>query len=315
MELKRLTYFLAVSEELHFGRAAARLAIAQPPLSRHIAALEAHLGVQLFDRSRSQIQLTQAGQILQRHARDVLARLDVAYRETRLMGSGAAGWLRIGFVGSASYGLLPSLIKAFRAQYPATELVLSTANNAELHHQLIERSIDIAIARPHLEDDEFRKVELCREKLILAVPDIHEFTSKPVIALTDLKQHTFLLYPRDAPSAYANVVRSIWQRENFVPGRIETVPDFQTAISLVAVGVGVAIVPESVAQGARPGAIFRPFTGHNPGTALTLHARRDNRGPLTSNFLRLAQSFSRSQPDMRSDPLDCEGKPHADADA
>ncbi|WP_202807115.1 LysR family transcriptional regulator [Sphingobium sp. DC-2] len=111
MEFRQLRYFLAVAEELHFGRAATRLDMAQPPLSRQIASLEESLGVQLFDRSRSQIRLTQAGVVLQDHARQILDRMDTAQRETRLVGAGGAGRLRIAFVGSASHGLLPMLIK------------------------------------------------------------------------------------------------------------------------------------------------------------------------------------------------------------
>ncbi|MBA4799772.1 MAG: LysR family transcriptional regulator, partial [Rhizobiales bacterium] len=153
MEFRQLRYFLAVAEELHFGRAATRLDMAQPPLSRQIASLEESLGVQLFDRSRSQIRLTQAGVVLQDHARQILDRMDTAQRETRLVGAGGAGRLRIAFVGSASHGLLPMLIKSFRSVYPEVELALSALNNAELHRALITREIDIAVARPELKDE------------------------------------------------------------------------------------------------------------------------------------------------------------------
>ncbi|SEO16056.1 LysR substrate binding domain-containing protein [Gemmobacter aquatilis] len=183
MEFKRLKYFLAVAEELHLGRAATRLDMAQPPLSRQIAALEADLGVQLFDRSRSQIRLTQAGLVLQDHARQILSRLDAAYRETRLGGTGGGGRLRIAFVGSASHGVLPTLIKSYRSFYPNVELALSAMNNAELSHALIARDIDVAVARPALNDDEFRRELLCREKLILALPDNSHLASCPRSAL------------------------------------------------------------------------------------------------------------------------------------
>ena len=171
MDFKRLKYFLAVAEELHFGRAAERLDMAQPPLSRQIAALEADLGVKLFDRSRSQIRLTQAGAVLEEHARAILDRLDAAYRATRLVGSGAAGVLRVAFVGSASHGVLPSLIKSYRSHFADVELVLSAMNNAELERALIQKEIDIAVARPELGDETFRSQLLCEEPVILALPD------------------------------------------------------------------------------------------------------------------------------------------------
>lgn len=294
MELRRLKYFLAVAEELHFGRAARRLDIAQPPLSRQIAALEESLGVQLFDRSRSQIRLTQAGMVLQEHARQILARLDAAWRETRLIGNGGAGRLRIAFVGSASHGLLPTLIKSFRSAYPDVELALSALNNAELHSALISREIDIAVARPELKDDEFRREVLCRERLILALPDNSPLAALAEIRFADLADQTFVLYPRRPRPSYADVVLGICEREGFKPAALELTQDYQSAISLVSVGVGLSVVPESVAGTTRPGVTYRPYTGYNPGTALTVHARLDNRAPQVMNFLEITRKFART---------------------
>lgn len=293
MEFRRLKYFLAVAEELHFGRAATRLDMAQPPLSRQIAALEADLGVLLFDRSRSQIRLTQAGQVLQEHARQVLSRLDTAYRETRLVGTGSGGRLRIAFVGSASHGLLPTLIKSYRSYYPDVELVLSAMNNAELSHALIAREIDLAVARPELKDEEFRHELLCRETLILALPDNARLASLPEIRFADLADQVFVLYPRRPRPGYADVVLDICAREGFSPAKLELTQDFQSAISLVSVGVGLSVVPESVSSTQRPGVVYRPYAGHNPGTALTVHARLDNRAPQVMNFLEITRKFAR----------------------
>ncbi|MBD9527701.1 MULTISPECIES: LysR substrate-binding domain-containing protein [Paracoccus] len=294
MELKRLTYFLAVAEELHFGRAAARLDMAQPPLSRQIAALETELGVLLFDRSRSQIRLTQAGEVFRDHARHILERLDTACRDTRAIGLGGAGRLRIAFVGSASHGLLPTLIKSFRSHYPEVELALSAMNNAELHRALVSREIDVAVARPALQDDEFRSELLCREKLILALPDNSPLAGQSRITFADLADQTFVLYPRRPRPSYADVVLGICQREGFTPAKLELTQDFQSAISLVSVGVGLSVVPESVARTQRPGVVYRPYEGDNPGTALTIHARLDNRAPQVVNFLEITRKFARS---------------------
>lgn len=293
MEFKRLKYFLAVAEELHFGRAATRLDMAQPPLSRQIAALETDLDVQLFDRSRSQIRLTQAGVVLQDHARQILSRLDAAYRDTRLVGSGSGGRLRIAFVGSASHGLLPTLIKSYRSFYPNVELALSAMNNAELSHGLIARDIDVAVARPALNDDEFRHELLCREKLILALPDNSRLASLPEIRFADLADLVFVLYPRRPRPGYADVVLNICAREGFTPAKLELTQDFQSAISLVSVGVGLSVVPESVSSTQRPGVVYRPYLGDNPGTALTVHARLDNRAPQVMNFLEITRKFAR----------------------
>ncbi|MFV0385302.1 LysR substrate-binding domain-containing protein [Paracoccus sp. (in: a-proteobacteria)] len=296
MEIRRLKYFLAVAEELHFGRAAARLDMAQPPLSRQIAVLETDLEVQLFDRSRSQIRLTQAGEVLQTHARQILDRIDAATRETRAVGSGGAGRLRIAFVGSASHGVLPSLIKSFRSYYPAVELALSAMNNAELQRALVQREIDIAVARPELRDDEFRRVPLYREKLILALPDNSPLASRSEIRFADLDDQTFILYPRHPRPSYADVILGICEREGFTPAGLELTQDFQSAISLVSVGVGLSVVPETVAGTQRPGVTYRPYTGDNPGTGLTVHARLDNRAPQVMNFLEVTRKFARTAP-------------------
>lgn len=295
MELRRLKYFLAVAEELHFGRAATRLEIAQPPLSRQIAALEADIGTQLFDRSRSQIRLTQAGEVLENHARALVDRLDAAYRETKAVGEGGAGRLRIAFVGSASHGVLPILIKSYRSHYPKVELALSAMNNAQLHSALVSREIDIAVARPSLKDDELRAEPLVHEPLVLAVPDASEVAARKVIRLAELSDETFVLYPRRPRPSYADTVLEICRAEGFTPTKQELAQDYQTAIALVSVGVGISIVPESVSQTVRPGVFYRPYEGYNPGTSLTIHARRDNQSSQVMRFFDLARKFVRAK--------------------
>lgn len=293
MEFKRLKYFVAVAEELHFGRAAARLDMAQPPLSRQIAALEEQLGVQLFDRSRSQIRLTQAGDVLLSHARDVLARLDSAYRETKLIGAGGAGRLRIAFVGSATHGPFPTMIKSFRIHFPDVELALSSMNNAELKRALIQREIDVAIARPSLDDEDFRTETFHSEPLILALPDNSAFAAMDKVPFDALEDETFIVYPRRPRPSFADHILGVCQTAGFTPVDLIEAQDYQTAISLVSVGVGVSIVPASVAEASRPGVFFRPYEGPNPGTALSVHARIDNRSPHVMNFLELVRKNAR----------------------
>lgn len=293
MDFKRLTYFVAVAEELHFGRAAARLDIAQPPLSRQIAQLEAELGVQLFDRSRSQIKRTQAGDALLVRARDILERLDRTKREVKRIGEGAAGRLRIAFIGSASYGVLPELIRTFRSEYPDVELALSALNNAELKTALIERQIDIAFARPALEDDEIRCELIHQEPLILAVPAESPLANHDILNLAELKRETFVLYPRRPRPSFADYVLDICKKEGFIPSSEVLAQDYQTAIALVSVGVGISVVPQSVSQSDRHGVVFRPFEGSNLGTAISLAVRRDNQSVHTNQFVTVAQKFAR----------------------
>jgi DNA-binding transcriptional LysR family regulator len=294
MDLRRLMYFVAVAEELHFGRAASRLGIAQPPLSRQIAQIECDLGVLLFDRSRSQIRLTQAGETMLERARDVIDRLEQAEQEVRRIGEGSAGRLRVAFVGSAAYGILPNVIKTFRNDYPDIELAISAMNNAELKRALIQREVDIAVARPALEDEELHSQPFHHEPLIVALPDTSPALESDPLELVSLKRETFILYPRKPRPSFADHIINICKIEGFIPKAQIMAQDYQTAISLVSVGVGISLVPESVSRSERTGVTYRPYVGNNPGTSLSLNYRRDNRMPHLQNFLKVALKMSRS---------------------
>lgn len=289
MDLRRLAYFVAVAEELHFGRAAARLDIAQPPLSRQIVQLENELGATLFDRSRSQIKLTQAGAVLLERAHDILGQVERTQREVRRIGEGIAGRLRVAFVGSATHGVLPNIIREFRSTHPDVELALSAMNNAELKRALIQREIDSAVARPSLVDDELKSVPLQYEPLILALPDLPKFRDSDAIHLASLKGETFVLYPRHPRPSFADYILDVCRDEGFIPKSPVLAQDYQTAISLVSVGVGVSLVPSSVSQSNRLGVVFRTYVGTNPGTALSLNFRRDNQTVHLLQFLKVAE--------------------------
>jgi len=293
MDLKRLRYFVAVAEELHFGRAAERLDMAQPPLSRQIAQLEKALEVKLFDRSRAQIRLTPAGDVLLDRTRQILDQIDSTFREVTRIGQGSAGRLRIAFVGSASHGVLPTIIKSFRSHYPNVDLALSAMNNAELERALVQREIDIAVARPSLKGEDFRTVELHREPLVLAMPDNSTLNAQASVNLKDLARETFILYPRRPRPSFADYVLGVLTHEGVSPSEMIFAQDYQTAISLVSVGVGLSLVPESVSTTQRPGVFYRAYRGHNPGTGLSAHARRDNTKPHVLNFFRILETYTR----------------------
>ncbi|MBL0372275.1 LysR family transcriptional regulator [Rhizobium sp. KVB221] len=293
MELKRLKYFIAVAEELHFGRAAVRLDMAQPPLSRQIGQLEKDIGALLFDRSRSQIRLTQAGEVLLQRSRDLFANLDSTFAEVRRIGSGSEGRLRIAFVGSSTHGAVPTLIKSYRSHYADVDLVLTAMNNAELKRALIQREIDVAIARPSIEDDEVKSEFLHHEPLILALPDNSPLNSQVLPNLADLREETFILYPSSPRPSFADYVLGICNDAGIDHIKKVMAMDYQTAISLVSVGVGVSIVPESVSGTQRAGVSYRKYAGPNPGTALSVNYRLDNRSPQLRNFVEIARRYAR----------------------
>jgi LysR family transcriptional regulator, benzoate and cis,cis-muconate-responsive activator of ben and cat genes len=294
LDLRRLRYFIALAEEMHFGRAADRLKIAQPPLSRLIGRIEADLGAQLVDRSRSQIRLTQAGKVLLARAREIVRQVDEATAEVAQLGSGKSGILRIGFVGSATHGFLPSLIKMFRARYSDVELTLSAMNNAGLKEALIRREIDGAIARPAIEDDEILTEKLHEEPLIVALPDAFEREWRQPLPLASLRDAPFTLYPQHPRPSFADHILSVCSAAGFRPHKPVMAMDYQTAISLVSVGVGVCIVPRSVSATQHAGVIYRDFLGPNPGTSLSVNYRTDNRSPQLLAFISVARECARS---------------------
>lgn len=292
MTLKRLEYFLAVAEELHFGRAAERLGMAQPPLSRQIQQFEQELGAVLFNRGRGAITLTQAGSRLLERGRDVMREIEDTRLEVRRIGQGAEGRLRIGFVGSASYGILTNIIKAFRAEYPGVNLSLMPMNNANLYRGLIRREIDLAFARPTLEDPEFVTKKLCDEELIVAVPDSLGLPDGPV-DLRELADESFVLYPEFPRPSYADFVLAQCQSLGIeVSERVFTM-DLQTALSLVAIGEGICVVPESVGSAPRNGIRFHRIEPPLGTTAVSINYRIDEQGVHVHKFARLAQEVAR----------------------
>lgn len=293
MNFRQLTYFLAVAEELHFGRAAERLDMAQPPLSRQIKQLEEELGAVLFNRGRSAITLTQAGERLLERGKSIVRQMEDTKLEVRRLGQGAEGRLRVGFVGSATFGILPNIIKSFRANYPEVNLSLVPMNNAQLHRALVSRELDVAFARPALKDPEFLTKELMEEKLILALPDAVDTGGRTVAKLERLETHNLILYPEYPRPSYADFVLGACETAGFrVPLRVWCM-DLQTALSLVSVGEGVCIVPESVSSAPRKGMKFLKIEPEIARTALSVNYRLDEQGVHVQNFVRLAQKVAR----------------------
>lgn len=293
MNFKQMAYFVAVAEELHFGRAAERLDMAQPPLSRQIKQIEVELEANLFNRGRSAITLTQAGERLLERSKSILAQLDDTKLEVRRLGQGAEGRLRIGFVGSATYGIVPSIIKSFRATYPLVNMNLIPLNNAQLQRQLVSRMIDVAFARPALTDSVFATKKLVDEYLIMAVPDTLAVGIGGVTDLSMLATQNLILYPEYPRPSYADVVLDACnQAGSDVPNRVFTM-DLQTALSLVAIGEGICIVPASVGSATRNGIKFLKIQPEIGRTAISINYRLDEQGVHVQNFVKVAQSIAR----------------------
>lgn len=282
-----------MAEVLHFGRAAERLDMAQPPLSRQIKQLEEELGAILLIRGRSAISLTQAGERLLARGKTILSQLEDTKLEVLRLGQGAEGRLRIGFVGSATFGILPNIIRSYRANYPEVNLSLIPMNNADLRRALVSRELDVVFARPTLKDPEFLSKHLIEEKLILALPDIVDTGSRTVAKLERLMTHNLILYPERPRPSYADMVLKAVEDAGFqAPMRIWCM-DLETALSLVAVGEGVCIVPESVSNAPRKGMKFLKIDPEIARTELSLNYRLDEQGVHVKHFVSIAQKVAR----------------------
>ena len=291
MELRHLRYFLTVAEELHFGRAAERLCIAQPPLSQQIQQLERELGFALFHRAHRRVTLTDAGQLFLQEARDTLANLEKAAAHGRRVARGEAGWLGIGFVGSATYALLPKVLSAFRERYPGVELVLRELVSAKQAQALRERRIHIGFARPPLVDEDVISEVIVREPLLAALPATHALISRQTLPLTILAEEAFILFPRYLRPSYADVVIAACAEAGFAPNVVQETAEIHTAVSLVAAGLGVTLVPESVQNVQRAGVAYRCLEPPAPITELAAVYRREDSSPTLQAFLEIVRTI------------------------
>jgi DNA-binding transcriptional LysR family regulator len=246
MELRHLRYFVAVAEERNFTRAAQRLHMAQPPLSRQIQQLEETLGVQLFERNSRPLKLTETGKFFYLHAVQLLAQTAELESMTRRVGNIERS-LSVGFVGSTLYGMLPKIIRRFRDENMTVELSLHEMSTMDQLRALKDGRIDIGFGRIRLEDANIRRVVLREEKMIVALPEGHPLSlSKPVLALRDLLNETLIIFPKTPRPSYADQVLAAFQDRGLEPHRIYETRELQVALGLVAAGEGVSVVPSSV---------------------------------------------------------------------
>ena len=297
MELRHLRYFVTVAEELHFGRAAARLFIAQPPLSQQIQQLERELGVALFARTSRRVQLTPAGAAFLAEARQILAHLGTAADTAKRAARGETGWLGIGFAASATYDLLPAVLHDFRAAFPEVALSLQELNAAEQAAALREKIIHVGFVRPYAPEPEAVVHAVQREPFLAALPDRHPLTRFDSLPLSALADEPFISFPEAPAPSYAEVVRLACEGAGFTPRVVQEVREMQTALSLVAAGFGVALLPSSVQHLHRDGVAYRPLLEPAPRTELAVVSRRDDPSPVLQNFLAVVQAQVRLRED------------------
>lgn len=285
MDLRRLRYFVVVAEQRHFGRAAERLFIAQPALSQQIKALEAELGVVLFTRSTRRVDLTPAGARLQQRAEEILRLVDATVEEVRRVHAGEEGTIRLGFIGSATYELMPQLSRALLADLPKLQVELKGEMlSPEVEHAVVQRSVDLGVLRPFPAQEGIATRRLRSDALVVAVPTDHPAAAAEAVPLADLASESFVNFPRSS-SAMGDLVFEACATAGFEP-RIETeVRETATLVSFVAAGLGVALVPASVRSVRIPGVVYLPLAGTQHSVDLVAAWRSDSSVATTAQAL------------------------------
>lgn len=293
MELRHLRYFVAVAEELHFGRAAARLHIAQPPLSRQIQLLERELGVSLFIRRHRRIELTTAGLVFLEGARRTLATAEIAGHDAQRAERGEIGRLALGFVGSATYAVLPALLRAFRMRYPEVELSLQAMTTQEQVAAFQQRRIQVGMLRPPVGERMLALRTVAREPLVVALPESHPLARHERVPLETLADEPLILYPRaDGPGVHDAIVH-LCRQAGFTPRIAQEAGEMQTIAGLVAGGIGVALVIAAIEHLHSWGVTYRPVDGDIPSWELALAWRHDEATTVVRVFLATAHEVMR----------------------
>ncbi len=285
MDLRQLKYFVAVVEERNIGRAAARLHIAQPPLSRQIKHLEDALGVPLFLRTPRGVEVTNAGALLHEEAHNILALVGRAEERTRLAGQGRLGRIDIGVFGTNVLAI-PDLLLAFRKRHPRVDVVLHTMNKDDQIEGLRERQIAAGFNLLGVKLADIASTVVKREHMIVALRRDHPLAKRKSIALKQLCAHPLVIYASGPRPNLVDVVFGLFQKEGLQPQIAQEVVDSVAAIALVAAGTGPCLVPEHAAVLHMPGVIYRPLR-NGRSTLVELHCifRRDDESPILRAFL------------------------------
>lgn len=289
MELRTLRYFVTLAEELHFGRAAQRLAITQPPLSLAIRALEEELRVRLFARNRRQVALTHAGGTFLVEARAILARAGEAVQLARAADRGEVGKLVIGFMSASIYTLLPRVLREFAAGRPRVRLELRELTLPQQLSALRRGDIDAAFVRPPVADAELDTEVLLEEPLCVALPARHPLAALRRVRAAQLAGEPFVMFQRSPGLVLHDLVLGFCLQQGFAPRVAQEVSQTHAVIGLVSAGIGVALVPASAQEIRLRGVVFRPLAERSPPVGTALAWRRDDASPVRTAFVDTAR--------------------------
>lgn len=303
MELRHVRYFLAVADERSFTRAAEKLSVAQSPLSQQIRKLERELGVDLFFRTTRSVRLTEAGQVFYDRMRTLIANAEGAIDATRQTADGTLGRLSVGFAGSAGYELLPAVARAYTSRFPDVTLDLHTELvTPEQVAALQTGQLEVGILRPPVQAEGIA-VEIVRtEPTMVLLPNRHPASVAPQIDLHDMRDEWFIAYSHNPPSTMYDLMVDGCRRAGFTPKIRHMVRNSASLVTLVAAGLGVALVPASLRHLKIDGATYRPLRSPKQTVALAIAYRADETNPLVRRFVETARAVIGSRHQTAAPP-------------
>lgn len=294
MELRQMRYFVAVAEELHFGRAAERTHVAQPALSKQVRNLERELGVELLDRSERRVKLTDAGSAFLQKAYSVLEGAEEAEAAAVRAARGEVGRLSLGFTGYTLYGVLPGAIRAFGERFPGVDLNVQEGCTRTLTEGLINGRFDVGLLHPPVaeESEDVLALEaVASEPLIAALPEEHPLSGRAEITAAALADDPFVLCPRTNGPHHHDAIVAVCRAAGFSPRVANESGLPQTAIGLVAAGVGVSLVWESMGNLKRPGVAYAKLSGPTPRLVTAVAWRRGNPSAVAKAFVEIVKGL------------------------
>lgn len=285
MELRHLKYFIAVAEELHFGKAAIALNMSQPPLSRQIKQLEKEIGAKLFTRTKRSVELTDAGKLFLEQSNQIFNKLESACESARKAHNGEIGKLSIGFSGSWSSELL-RLLRDYRSKFPHVEVLLQQLSTTEQVRALNEKRIQIGILCPPIDSDLFNLRVIHHAPFVVALPQNHPLAkdTSPIDPIY-LKEEPFIMTPRKTGPGYYDTIISIFHQAGFSPKIVQEAEGVFTILTLVAAEVGVSLVSTLALEHPKPGVVFRNLKDNVTTMDLSLAWRKDESSPIVNTFL------------------------------
>ncbi len=293
LELRHLRYFVAVAEELHFGRAAERLHMAQPPLSQQIRKLEEILGYSLFQRTSRVVRLTSAGELFLDRTRRTLRKVEDDLEEARSVGRGGVGFLKVGFIGSGMLTPLPALLGRYRSRYPSVNLALNEFYSSGVIHALQQGTVDVGFLRDGGPLEGLEVEQLFSEPFVAVLPTQHRLAGHRTVSAAALRDEPFVLFPPVVGRVAYDKTVSLCREHGFRPHVVQEAPQLLTIARLVEAGLGVTILPKCVEQIAPSGVVCRRIRGTRVKSDIELAYRTGEDRSIVNTFCTMAkESFA-----------------------